>query len=98
MRHAEPSLQAWRAGHPVGRAAAEQGLGEVDQLAQVNVALALDRLVEMLGDRAERVQLVGLFLDIADGTVDVLRDDRFVPLTDGELVELAHLRQPDPAG
>ena len=26
----------------------------------------------------------------------VLRDDRFVPLTDGELVELADLRQPDP--
>lgn len=98
MRHAEPSLQAWRDGHPVGRAAAEQGLGEVDQLAQVNVALALDRLTEVLGDRAERVQLVGLFLDIADGTVAVLRDDRFVPLTDGELVELAHLRQPDATG
>ncbi len=92
LRHAAPSVSAWRAQHPVGASAAAAGDGEVDQLAQVNVAVTLDRLREVLGaERLERVRLVGLFFRIDDGSLSVLRDDAFVDLTDAELDRLAHL-------
>jgi len=89
LAHAAPAVEAWRAGHPVGQEAAYAGRSEVDQLAQVNVALTLDRLREVLGERP--VRLVGLFFDVADGTLHVLRGDRFTPLLDAEVRELAHL-------
>lgn len=93
MAHAEPTLEAWRSDHPVGVAAAEAGEGELDQLAQVNVAVSLDRLRDELGpQRASRVAFVGLYFRVGDGTVWLLRDDRFVPLTDAEMVELAGVR------
>lgn len=98
MRHADASVTAWRSGHPVGRSAAEAGWNEVDQLGQVNVSVALDRVRALLGpDRVAAVNLVGLFFRIDDGTVHVLRDHRFVSLTDGELSGLAHLGTPEPA-
>ncbi len=87
MRHAQPSLDAWRAGHPVGRSAAAEGLSEADQLSQVNVAVALDRLATEAGDAD--VDLIGLWLRVADGTMWMLQGDRFVPLTDAELTALA---------
>lgn len=90
LSHADPVVEAWRGGHPVGVAAAAAGDGDVDQLAQVNVAMTLDRLRAELGpERSAQVSFVGLFFRVADGTVWMLRGDHFVPLTDAEMVELA---------
>lgn len=88
LTHADEALAAWRSGHPVGRAAAEAGLSEADQLSQVNVALSVERLCELVGDRPG-VECIGLWLKIDDGTVWILRDDHFVPLTDAERLELS---------
>ncbi|MER6941131.1 hypothetical protein [Nocardioides sp. NPDC000441] len=58
----------------------------------------IDRLGELLAGRD--VRLVGLFLDISDGTLQILRGDGFTTLTDAETDELAHLmeaRPPEPA-
>lgn len=88
LEHAAPVLQAWRDGHPVGVAARERGESEADQLAQVNVALAvaaLRRQAETLGREPE---FVGLFFRVDEGTLWMLRDDTFVPLTDSETSEL----------
>lgn len=60
---ARPSLEAFRAGHPVGVAALRDGFGEAEALAMVNVAVQLDELGET---RAERV---GLFFDIPTARV-----------------------------
>lgn len=98
LRHAAPAIQEWQAGHPVGLAAATAGRSEIDQVSQVNVAVMIDRLGELLEDRD--VRLVGLFLDISDGTLQILRADGFTTLTDAETDELAHLmeaRPPEPA-
>ncbi|MDQ4110580.1 MAG: bifunctional SulP family inorganic anion transporter/carbonic anhydrase [Actinomycetota bacterium] len=98
LRHAAPAIQEWQAGHPVGAAAAAAGRSEVDQVSQVNVAVMIDRLGELLAGRD--VRLVGLFLDISDGTLQILRGDGFTTLTDAETDELAHLmeaRPPEPA-
>lgn len=98
LRHATPAIQEWQAGHPVGAAAAAAGRSEVDQVSQVNVAVMIDRLGELLAGRD--VRLVGLFLDISDGTLQILRGDGFTTLTDAETDELAHLmeaRPPEPA-
>jgi carbonic anhydrase len=93
IAHAAPAVEAWREGHPVARAAAEAGANEVDQLAQVNVAMTIDTLRRELGpERSAGVTFVGLFFRVADGTVWMLRDDRFVPLTDAEMSELAGAR------
>jgi carbonic anhydrase len=90
IAHASPTVEAWREGHPVGRHAADAGASEVDQLAQVNVAMTIDTLRRELGpERSARVEFVGLYFRVADATVWMLRDDRFVPLTDAEMVELA---------
>jgi carbonic anhydrase len=66
LRCGRPSLDAWLAGHPTGRAGAEAGFAQRDCLAMVNVAMQLDTLRE-LGVDAE---LLGLFFDIR--TADVL--------------------------
>jgi carbonic anhydrase len=70
---AAPSLEAFLAGHPVGRAAAEAGLGAVDQLAMVNVAAQLrtldDHPVVAPARDAGRLEVVGLFFDIASSRV-----------------------------
>jgi carbonic anhydrase len=86
LRWGRPSLRAWRAGHPVGRAAAEDGRAEVDQLAMVNVALQVaavrDFLTAHAGSTTALVQ--GLFFDIPTGRLLVLdeRRQRFAPLPD----------------
>jgi carbonic anhydrase len=71
--HAAPSLDAYYAGHPVGRAAQEAGFGEVDQLAVVNIAVQVQHLRAhpLLLDavRQGRIEIVGLFFDIASGRV-----------------------------
>ncbi|MFW0790144.1 bifunctional SulP family inorganic anion transporter/carbonic anhydrase [Gordonia sp. CPCC 205333] len=74
LRHADPALAAFHAGHPVARAAAAEGFSEVDQLAMVNVAVGLQTLQRhpVVGRaRADgRVRIAGLFFDI--GTARVL--------------------------
>ncbi|MGQ0774976.1 MAG: SulP family inorganic anion transporter [Pseudonocardiales bacterium] len=86
-----PSLDALRAGHPVGVAAAAQGRAEVDQLSMVNVA----RQVEVLRTHpavrdavaAGRVHVAGLFLDISTARLLLLDPEarRFVPVPDDQL-------------
>lgn len=89
LRHAAPAIHEWREGHPVGAAAEAAGRNDADQVSQVNVAVMIDRLAALLGDRD--VRLVGLFLDITDGTMQILRDQAFTTLTDAETDELSHL-------
>ena len=101
MAHASPAIEAWRAGHPVGRAAAAAGEGEADQLSQVNVAVALDRLREVAGPGRDEVTFIGLWLRVSDGTVWMLQpgdnaaggsgEVGFVRLTDAELQQLTSL-------
>ena len=73
LDHARPSLAAFRSGHRVRAAAAEEGYGEVDQLAMVNVAVQLERLQRHPGVReavkSGRLHLTGLFYDIATAQV-----------------------------
>lgn len=73
LDHARPSLAAFRSGHPVQAAAADEGYGEVDQLAMVNVAVQLERLQRHPGVRealrSRGLHLTGLFYDIATAQV-----------------------------
>jgi carbonic anhydrase len=66
-----PSLEALRAGHPVGQAALAAGYGEVEALAMVNVAEQLATLREQGVDAA----LAGLFFDIPTARVLVLDEE-----------------------
>ncbi|AVT32247.1 carbonic anhydrase [Plantactinospora sp. BC1] len=79
LRWGRPSLAAWRAGHPVGSAAAGDGRAEVDQLAMVNVARQVAVLREFLAARGVeegRVSVQGLFFDIPTGMLLVLDEQR----------------------
>lgn len=73
IEQALPSLDAFRAGHPVGRAAARQGYDACDQLAMVNVAWQIQNLKvhPVVGPALEeqRLDTLGLFFDIASGRV-----------------------------
>ncbi|MGW5918167.1 SulP family inorganic anion transporter [Nocardia fluminea] len=73
LRHAEPTLQRFLAGHPVAAAAATAGYDEVDQLSMVNVAVQLETLGRNPAVRravAERgLAVSGLFFDIATSRV-----------------------------
>ncbi|MFC6012519.1 SulP family inorganic anion transporter [Nocardia lasii] len=73
LRHVEPSVSRFRAGHPVAAAAAAAGFDEVDQLSMVNVAVQLETLGRHPAVRraiTERGLVVsGLFFDIATSRV-----------------------------
>ena len=73
LGHAVPSLSAYQMGHPAGRAAAEAGFNEVDQLAVVNVAKQVENLLRnpLVGRAAAeaRLRVVGLFFDIKSARV-----------------------------
>ncbi|GAA3704770.1 SulP family inorganic anion transporter [Gordonia hankookensis] len=73
LGHAIPSLAAYRLGHSAGRAAAESGFPEVDQLAVVNVAKQVENLMRdpVVGRAATdgRLRVVGLFFDIPTAQV-----------------------------
>ncbi|TDC30213.1 carbonic anhydrase [Micromonospora sp. 15K316] len=89
-----PSLAAWRAGHPVGLAAAAEGRAEIDQLAMVNVACqvaALRRFLAARGVDRGKVSVQGLFFDIPTGLLLVLDEQRqqFSPAPDQELESAA---------
>jgi carbonic anhydrase len=79
---AEPSLRAYRDGHPLGGHAAADGWSEVDQLAMVNVAVQLAALRGLPVVARSGVRLVGLFFDIPTGTLLMLDEQahRFEPL------------------
>lgn len=68
-----PILDAFRAGHPVGRAAARRGYDVCDQLAMVNVAWQIQSLKghPVVGPALEerRLDTLGLFFDVASGRV-----------------------------
>ncbi|TLG16350.1 carbonic anhydrase [Nocardia cyriacigeorgica] len=73
LEHAQPSLERFRAGHPVRAAAAAAGFGEVDQLSMVNIAVQLEHVQQhpvVSRAVAERgVTVSGLFFDIASARV-----------------------------
>ena len=73
LGHAVPSLSAYQMGHPAGRAAADAGFNEVDQLAIVNVAKQVENLMRdpVVGRAAAeaRLRVVGLYFDITTARV-----------------------------
>ncbi|WP_084727483.1 SulP family inorganic anion transporter [Rhodococcoides yunnanense] len=73
LEHGLPSLDAYRSGHAVGRAAADLGFDEADQLAMVNVAVQLQTLTRhrVVGRAAAegRLRVTGLFFDIPSARV-----------------------------
>ncbi len=73
LTHGEQSLAEFRAGHPVGRAAAEAGFGEADQLSMVNVAVQVERLrshpVVLRVQEERELTVTGIFFDIATAKV-----------------------------
>ncbi|MGW5451200.1 SulP family inorganic anion transporter [Nocardia sp. NPDC003979] len=88
LAHAEASLERFRAGHPVVRAAREAGFDEVDQLSMVNVAVQVETLRRHPAVRRaveERGLVVsGLFFDIAGARVLEVTADG-VRTIDGDL-------------
>ncbi|WP_067722558.1 SulP family inorganic anion transporter [Nocardia yamanashiensis] len=87
---ARPSLERFRLGHPVARAAAAAGFGPVDQLGMVNVAVQLETLyshpVVRRGVDERGVVLSGLFFDIATA--------RVVEVTVAGIAEIDDARRP----
>lgn len=86
LRHAAPSLERFRAEHPVALAARAAGFDEVDQLSMVNVAVQLETLHRHPAVRravAERgVAVSGLFFDIAGARVIEVTADSVRTLDD----------------
>ncbi|WP_024799421.1 bifunctional SulP family inorganic anion transporter/carbonic anhydrase [Nocardia sp. BMG51109] len=86
LAHGRPSLEVFRAGHPVRAAAAAAGYDEAAQLAMVNVAVQLRTLENHAVVRravAERgLTVSGLFFDIASATVLEVTTDGFGEITD----------------
>ncbi|WP_018684361.1 SulP family inorganic anion transporter [Actinokineospora enzanensis] len=85
LRWGTPSLDAFRAGHPLAARAAAEGWSAVDQLAMVNVAVQLESLRATPEVAASGARLVGLFFDIPTGTLHMLDGDRVTPLEDAAL-------------
>ncbi|WP_327099658.1 hypothetical protein OIE68_13180 [Nocardia vinacea] len=94
LAHARPSLDAYRAEHPVRLAATAAGYDEAAQLSMVNVAVQLETLQHhpvMRGAVAERgLTVSGLFFDIstacvlevtADGISQMADQDATAPVT-----------------
>lgn len=86
LAHARPTLDAYRAGHPVGAAAAAAGFGPVDQLGLVNVARQLDTLAAYPAVReaieGRGVAVSGLFFDLATARVIEVRPDGIAEFDD----------------
>lgn len=86
LKHAIPSRVAFRHGHPAGRAAAELGLAEVDQLAVVNVAKQIETLARhpLVGRAAAeaRLRIVGLYFDIATARVYEVTQQSIAPVVE----------------
>lgn len=68
LAHGDPSVEAFDEGrHPVARSAAAAGFGPVDQLSMVNIAVQVQTL--QAHPLAGRVNVIGLFYDIASAAV-----------------------------
>ncbi|MFV8051986.1 SulP family inorganic anion transporter [Mycobacterium sp. 48b] len=68
LAHGDPSITAFDEGnHPVAQSAAEAGFGTVDQLSMVNIAVQVQTLQSH--PLARRVNVIGLFYDIASAGV-----------------------------
>ncbi|MGV9802327.1 SulP family inorganic anion transporter [Mycobacterium sp. NPDC003449] len=68
LAHGNPSLETFDEGrHPVARSAAAAGFGTVDQLSMVNIAVQVQTLQSH--PLASRVNVIGLFYDIASAGV-----------------------------
>ncbi|MGK8557568.1 SulP family inorganic anion transporter [Nocardia gipuzkoensis] len=86
LAHARPSLDAYRAGHPVRAAAAAAGYDETAQLSMVNVAVQLDTLQrhpvirQAVADRGLTVS--GLFFDISTACVLEVTAEGISEITD----------------
>lgn len=76
LHTAESTRARWQDGDPIARRAAEDGYGEVDQLAMINVdeGLRTLRTVDLVADAVAtgRLHLVGLFFDIGSGELLLL--------------------------
>ncbi|WP_280400600.1 bifunctional SulP family inorganic anion transporter/carbonic anhydrase [Nocardia carnea] len=102
LEYGQPSLDRYRAGHPVGRAAAAAGFGPVEQLSMVNIAVQLENLSRhpsvrrAAGERG--VTVSGLFFDIASARLIEVRADGIAPIEDNDgVLEQLH-REPASAG
>ena len=86
LAHAHPSLDRYRAGHPVAAAAAAAGYDEVAQLSMVNVAVQLETLADHpLVRRAVRERglvVSGLYFDIATARVLSVTTTGIAEITD----------------
>ncbi|WP_020496360.1 SulP family inorganic anion transporter [Sciscionella marina] len=89
---AAPTVARWRDGDPIAKAAAEDGFGELDQLAMINVAEGLRNLHThaVVADAVAtgKLQLVGMFLDIPSGRLLTMDEEtrRFVPVSEGPTI------------
>ncbi|NNH71473.1 bifunctional SulP family inorganic anion transporter/carbonic anhydrase [Nocardia uniformis] len=92
LEYAVPSLDRFRMGHPVARAAADAGFSDVDQLSMVNVAVQVATLsnhpLVRAAIRDRGVTVSGLFFDIGTARVLAVTADGIAEIDDGELAEL----------
>ncbi len=92
LAHAGPSLERYRAGHPVAAAAAAAGYDETAQLSMVNVAVQLETLAaHPLVRRAVRdrgLVVSGLYFDIATARVLSVTTTAIAEITDIDRVEV----------
>ncbi|WP_280295875.1 bifunctional SulP family inorganic anion transporter/carbonic anhydrase [Nocardia abscessus] len=86
LAHARPSLDAYRAGHPVRAVAAAAGYDEIAQLSMVNVAVQLEILqrhpVIRQAAAARGLTVSGLFFDISTACVLEVTTDSVSEFTD----------------
>ncbi|MFI5716954.1 SulP family inorganic anion transporter [Nocardia sp. NPDC051750] len=96
LEYGQPSLERYRAGHAVGRAAAAAGFGPVEQLSMVNIAVQLENLrrhpsvqraVEERG-----LTVSGLFFDIGSAQLIQVGVDGIAPI-EGNAGVLARLHK-----
>ncbi|WP_067673730.1 SulP family inorganic anion transporter [Nocardia miyunensis] len=93
LAHAHPSLDRYRAGHPVAVAAAAAGYDEAAQLSMVNVAVQLETLAahplvrSAVRDRGLVVS--GMYFDIATARVLSVTTTAIAQITDIDRVALA---------
>lgn len=82
LAYGRPTLERFRAGHPVAEAAAAAGFGPVDQLSMVNVALQVQTLTarpavqQAVQERG--IAVSGLFFDIATARMLRIVEDGIV--------------------
>jgi carbonic anhydrase len=88
LAHVQPSLECYRAGHPVRVAAAAAGFDELAQLSMVNVAVQLETLrahpVVRRADATRGVTVSGLFFDIATARVLEVTTEGVAEIADGD--------------